>query len=93
MKIQKRGQIPLEDLTEEEEISSSKSDPELDLNDDEDFSHSEEWKHLKLSKKRAENPKADIIIHEHITRSGRIISFRLPYRLQRDGTQIWKTSH
>lgn len=76
--MRERGQIPLEDLTEEEEISSSESDPELDLNDDEDFPHSEERRHLKPPKKRVGNPKADTIVHEHITRSGRVTSFRLP---------------
>ena len=93
VKMQKQGQIPLENLTKEEEISSSKSDPELGLNDNEDFSHSEERKHLKLLKKRAENPKADTIVHEYITCSGRITSFRLSYGLQRDETQIRKTPH
>ena len=36
--MQKQEEILLEDLTEEEEISSSKSDPKLDLNNDKDFS-------------------------------------------------------
>lgn len=79
--MRERGQIPLEDLIEEEEIFLSKSDPELDLNDDKDFLYSKEQRHLKPPKKRAGNPKADTIAHEHITRSSRITSFRLPCRL------------
>ncbi len=64
VKMRERGRIPLEDLTEEEEIPSSESDPEPDLNDDEDFPRSEQRRHLKPPKKRAENPKADTIIHD-----------------------------
>lgn len=52
---------------------------------------SEPQRQLKPPKKRAENPKADTIVHEHITRFGRITSFKLPRRLQRDVTQIRKT--
>lgn len=83
----------MEDLTEVEEISSSESDPEPDLNDEKDFPHSKERRHLKPPKKRAENPKADTIVHEHMTRSGRVTSFKLPCGLQRNGTQIRKTRH
>lgn len=39
--MREKRQITLKDLTEEEEILSNKSDLELDLDDNEDFSYSE----------------------------------------------------
>lgn len=76
-----QGQILLEDFTEKEEILSSKSDPKPDLDDNEDFPYSKLQRQLKPPKKRVENPKTDTIVHEHITRSGHITSFKLPHRL------------
>lgn len=91
VKMREQGRISLEDLTEEEEMLLSKSDPEPDLDNDDDFPHSEPQRQLKPPKKRAENLKADTVVHEHITRSGSVTLFKVPRGLQRDGTQIRKT--
>lgn len=83
----------MEDLTKKEEVFSSEFDLEPKLNENEDFPHFEKQWHLMLPKKRAKNLKADTIDYEHIICSGRVTLFRLPCRLQRDGTQIRKTRY
>lgn len=54
--MREQKQIPLEDLIKEKEIFSPKSDPELDVNDNDNyFFNPEPQRQLKLSQKRAEN--------------------------------------
>lgn len=88
VKMREQGRVPPEDVTEEEFISSE-SDPEPDLNDNEDFPYS--WRQTQPKPKRQAEDHKDTIVHEHTTRSGRVTSFKLPPGLQRDGTQIRKT--
>ena len=85
--IREQGRVAPEDITEEEETSSSESDPEPDLNDNENSHPIQAPKKLK-SKQQTENK--EIILREHVTRSGRITSVKVPVGLQRDGTQIRK---
>lgn len=81
--MRKQGRVPYEDITEEEEEkSSSESDPGSDLNQD-PYPH-------QVPKKSRTTDHAEIILREHTTRSGRITSVKLPVGLQRDGTQIRK---
>ena len=91
VKMREHGRVPPEDITdEEEERSSSESDPEPDLNETEDL-----YSHRITKKLRPTQPteNAEIILREHTTRSGRITSVKLPVELQRDGTQIRKVRH
>ena len=91
VKMREHGRVPPEDITDgEEERSSSKSDPEPDLNETEDL-----YSHRITKKLRPTQPteNAEIILREHTTRSGRITSVKLPVGLQRDGTQIRKVRH
>ena len=85
--MRKRGKIPLEGITEEERISSSESDPEPNLNEDEDLYPQQTQK---TSRPKQQKGKEGIVIREHTARSGRITSIKLPAGLQRDGTQIRK---
>lgn len=85
--MREQGLFPPEDVTEEE-ILASESDPETDLDDNERFPYSRQQ--TQSPKRQAENHK-DAIVHEHITRSGLVTSFKLTPGLQRDGTQIRKT--
>lgn len=68
-------------------MSSSESDPEPNLNEDEDL-YPEQTQ--KKSRPKEQKGKEEIVIREHTTRSGRITSIKLPAGLQRDGTQIRK---
>ena len=86
--MREQGRVLLKDVTDKE-ILFSESDPEPNLDDNEDFPYSKPQRQLK-PKKQAENHK-DTIVHEHITRSGRVTLFKLPRGLQRDRTQIRKT--
>ena len=85
--IREQGRVPREDITEEEETSSSESDPEPELNVNEN-SHPVPISRKLKSKQQTGNK--EIVIREHITRSGRVTSVKVPVGLQRDGTQIRK---
>ena len=85
VRMRKQGKVPPKDVIEEE-MSSSESDPEPDLNKNGDLSFHRVQKQSK-PKQQIEN---EIIIREYTTRSGRLTSVKLPVRLQRDGTQIRK---
>ena len=85
--IREEGRVPREDITGEEETSSSKSDPKPELNENEN-SHPVPISKKLRSKQQTGNK--EIVIREHITRSGRVTSVKVPVRLQRDGTQIRK---
>ena len=83
--MREQGRVPPEDVTEEE-MSSSESDPEPDLNENGDLLFHRVQKQSK-PKQQIEN---EIIIRKHTTRSGQLTSVKLPAGLQREGTQIWK---
>lgn len=85
--IREQGRVPHEDITEEEETSSSESDPEPELNVDKN-SHPVSISRKLKSKQQIGNK--EIVIREHITRSGQVTSVKIPVGLQRDGTQIRK---
>lgn len=83
--MREQGRVPPEDITEEE-MSSSESDPEPDLSENED----PPFYQVPQQTKSKQQPENEIVIREHTTRSGRLTSVKLPAGLQRDGTQIRK---
>ena len=87
--IFEQKRVPREDITKEEETLSSESDHEPELNENENSHPVPISKKLK-SKQQTGNK--EIVIQEHITRSGRVTSVKVPVGLQRDGTQIPKST-
>lgn len=85
--MREQGRVLPEDITEEEGISASESDPEPDLNKDKDL-HPHRAQKKSRPNQQIENE--EIFVREHTTRSGRITSVKLPLGLQRDGTQVRK---
>lgn len=77
--MREQGRVPHEDITEEEEEkSSSESNPELDLNED-PYPH-------QIPKKSRTTEDAEIILYEYTTCLSQITSIKLPVGSQRDGT-------
>lgn len=101
--MREQGRVPPEDITEEEE-SSNQSDPEPDLNNEDttnNISHPIVVSQTKVARSQkplpvSSKPKSthqkdiqeDLIVREHITRSGRVTSLKVLAGLHRDGTQI-----
>ncbi len=76
--IREQGRVPREDITEKEETSSSKSNPEPELNENKNSHPVPISKKLRLKQQTGIK---EIVIREHITRSGRVTSVKVPVGL------------